>query len=241
MPIVTRRGFQTLELSVCSVLRKEGEVGAGWRVDRDRDAGFGVVEVEFGGAEYHPGVSKLFGGAHVLSQVAVEIVADDGVAGELEVLADLMIAPGVRGGFDDGEFRKVGAGAVLNAFEVGECGPRFFSIGSAQGSIGLPVGRGLSIDDGAVFFCDEAFFKEFVCKAQAGCGEGEEQDAGGGAVEAVDGMDFLSELIAQDFHGDLIVRFGGSRLVDENPSGFVDGNESIVLVKNLKRVHLHSA
>ena len=222
-------------------------------MDRNRGAGFGVVEMELGRAEQHAGMSKLFGDLFVEFHVAVEVITNNGVAGELKVLADLMKAPGVRGGFNQAEFWKVGkaAGRVGgDAFEIGEGGALFFVIGSAQRGVGLPLERGFAVDDGSIFFGYLAVFEKVVRKAQAGLGEGEKQDAGGGAIEAVDGVDFLSELIAQDLHGDLIVRFtvkvhherlGGARLVDENPGGLIDGNESVVLIENLKRVHLHSA
>ena len=50
----------------------------------------------------------------------------------------------------------------------------------------------------------------------------------------MDGVDFLSELIAQNFHGDLIVGLMLFGLVYENAGRLVDGDESIILIKNIQ-------
>ena len=151
---------------------EECEIRGRWGVDVDWFCGCRMDEAESGGAEQHAGVAELFGDAGVVFHVAIKIIADDGVAGELEMLADLMVAPRVRGGFDDGDVEvrcrgNTPLGAIGDLFEKGERRAGFFGLGSAERGVGLPVFLGFSVDDGAIGFGDGARFEEVMHKAQA--------------------------------------------------------------------------
>lgn len=81
-----------------------------------------------------------------------------------------------------------------------------------------------------VGFFDAVFFEEGA-EFCGGVGVfGEEEEAAGGAVKAVDGEDVLADLVAENFHGDLVVGLGVVGRVNELARGFVDGDEGGVLV-----------
>lgn len=65
----------------------------------------------------------------------------------------------------------------------------------------------------------------------AGIG-GEEEDARGGAVETMNGVDLLADLITEDFHGDEVIGFRIVGWMNQLASGLIDCDEGVVLVEN---------
>lgn len=134
---------------------------------------------------------------------AVELVAEDRVADVGEVDADLMEPPGDRFGAEEGKgvrFAADGNGEAAEGIEAGErVGARrvdaLFEVDGARGNTAFAedgrrnlevVVGGVARDDGEVGLEGFAASNAGAEAAGGGGGFGDEDDAGGFAVEAVD-------------------------------------------------------
>lgn len=130
---------------------------------------------------------------------AVDLVADDGVAGMSKVDADLVFAAGAGSDLQErevgvlaGEAAKdleVGAGRPAGGGDAVLDGDAAGGVGSERGFDGAGIVAGVSINDGEVLFEDLASFPE-VGEFGGGLAEfGDEDQAAGLTVQAVDRSD----------------------------------------------------
>jgi hypothetical protein len=153
-----------------------------------------------GGVEEEAGLGGFVGEGAVFGEVAIGGVTDDGEAAFLALDAQLMSATGVGGEFEQGQDGDAGDDLELAHVAGG----------------GFAFGTGLGAELAAVAFDLEVVFPEFLSAArdaedegevgffdiaseeaatevdgEGGVG-GEEDDAGGGGVEAVDEVNVLA-------------------------------------------------
>ena len=179
----------------------------------------------------------------VLAQVAVVGVADDGVEDVFHVAAQLVFAACVRDEFCP----RVARGRVAGGGLEGQFGARKAAVSGLsvlEGGFGLGFGDFVGlifegvVDESVVgqisahdcpvgFAC--GFLFELLRQQAGGFGvEGKQEDAGCGAVEAVGGIDVLSDLVAQGLHDELCFVAVEPASVDEHSGGFVDGGGGAV-------------
>ena len=113
-----------------------------------------------------------------------------------EVQANLVSAAGDRSCFDEGklvvafENFEVGLGVfgVLDGYRTGNdaMAAVFTRIGSEAGAAGPFILRRIAADDGEVAFVHAAGFEEFAVGAKCAGAFGEEENAGGFGIEAMD-------------------------------------------------------
>ena len=89
----------------------------------------------------------------------------------------------------------------------------------------------------AKYFLVISRFSNRSCTRRRLALESKQEHAGGGAIKAVDGVCFLSELISQNLHRNLIVRFRWIRLMDKYPGWFIDSHQPVILLENLECFH----
>ena len=199
--------------------------------------------------EHEAGGAEVGGGGVVLAQVAVVGVADDGVEDVFHVAAELVFAACVRDEFCP----RVARGWVAGGGLEGQFGARkavVSGLSVLEGGFGLGFGDFVGlifegvVDESVVgqvsahdcpvgFVC--VFLFELLRQQAGGFGvEGKQEDAGCGAVEAVDGVDVLSDLVAQRLHGEDGFAAVQPRTVDEHSCGLVDGNGAAVAVDDVE-------
>jgi hypothetical protein len=192
----------------------------------------GVVgDVELGGMEGVTGEEEgmpegggpagLDEGEVVVFGGAVDFVAYYGVAGVGEVDADLMHAAGLGEGADEGE-RAVttgeaaedletgaggGAGGVDALFQV-NAGDLVDALAEEGGVDGEVVRGGPAPDEGEVLFLDAGALHEHAEVAGGGLGFGDEGEAAGFAIEAVDDGDLAA-----------VGELEGEEVTEEMPEG----------------------
>jgi hypothetical protein len=175
----------------------------------------------------------------------VDFVADDGVAVVGEVDADLVHAAGVRAGADEGEGFAAGmfGGGAVEAgddFDVGAGGLAvgmgdLFDPDGGGGDVGFAaeglidregVGGWGTVDEGEVFFVDLAPLHGE--REATGCFGvfGDEHEAGGFAVEAIDDGEagVVGDVVGEEIldaveESGRVIGFAG---VDEEMGGFID-------------------
>ena len=161
--------------------------------------------------EHEAGGAEVGGGGVVLAQVAVVGVADDGVEDVFHVAAELVFTACVRDEFCP----RVARGRVAGGGLEGQFGARKAAVsglGFLEGGFGLGFGDFVGlifegvVDESVVgqisahdcpvgFAC--GFLFELLRQQAGGFGvKGKQEDAGCGAVEAVGGIDVLSDLVA---------------------------------------------
>ena len=199
--------------------------------------------------EHEAGGAEVGGGGVVLAQVAVVGVADDGVEDVFHVAAQLVFAACVRDEFCPRVARgRVASGGLEGQF--GACKAAVSGLGFLEGGFGLGFGDFVGlifegvVDESVVgqisahdcpvgFAC--GFLFELLRQQAGGFGvEGKQEDAGCGAVEAVGGIDVLSDLVAQGLHDELCFVAVEPASVDEHSGGFVDGDGAAVAVEDFE-------
>jgi predicted ABC-type ATPase len=201
--------------------------------------GFGVDEGEVAGVEGEA-VGRFVG-------VAVHGVAEDGVAVGFELDADLVLAAGVELAAEVGDF-LLGVGLHHEVAEDGE-----FALADVFGDVhfaGVGVFEEEIFELGFVFFGDavdddivaagDGVLEELFLEGAEGIpGAGEDEEAGGVAVEAVDEVDLvfavlLLEVVGEEFgdEGAFFLGVGGG----EEAVGFVDDEDVGVEVDDLQAV-----
>ena len=199
--------------------------------------------------EHEAGGAEVGGGGVVLAQVAVVGVADDGVEDVFHVAAQLVFAACVRDEFCP----RVARGWVAGGGLEGQFGARKAAVsglGFLEGGFGLGFGDFVGlifegvVDESVVgqisahdcpvgFAC--GFLFELLRQQAGGFGvEGKQEDAGCGAVEAVGGINVLSDLVAQGLHDELCFVAVEPASVDEHSGGFVDGDGAAVAVEDVE-------
>ena len=102
--------------------------------------------------------------------------------------------------FDGGKSAVSGNGVLC--FIGGAGGPKFVIVKLArQRMVDDAKGFGIAAHDGEIGFVDLLRFEAIAEDATDRAVEREEQYTGGAAVEAMDGMDVLADLVAHDLHG----------------------------------------
>ena len=96
-----------------------------------------------------------------------------------------------------------------------------------------PSSGQISAHDCPVGFACGFLFKLLRQQAGGFGVEGKQEDAGCGAVEAVGGIDVLSDLVAQGLHDELCFVAVEPASVDEHSGGFVDGDGAAVAVEDV--------
>ena len=227
-------------------------------MDVERFVGLGMGEGEMGGVE-EVAVEVELPGVEAGDEVggAVEGVADDGVAEGLHVDADLVGAAGFDADFDEGE-GAVGSGDAFEDFDVGDGGAapsvRRAAGGHADaadevagdGEVdGGVVFGDVAVDEGDVGFGDLALGEHLAELAVGAVVLGDEDDAAGLLVEAVD--DAGAEVAADvgeigeveeegvDEGAAVAGVVGGAGAgVDHHAGGFVDDGEVLVFVEDVE-------
>lgn len=93
----------------------------------------------------------------------------------------------------------------------------------------------MSNDDGEVVFLYELIVEGRPELSDDVGISGEEDDAASGAVDPVQGVNVLADLIPKDLHRDLIIRVRMIGRMDELSGWFVDRDQEFIAVENLKR------
>ena len=199
--------------------------------------------------EHEAGGAEVGGSGVVLAQVAVVGVADDGVEDVFHVAAELVFAACVRDEFCPGVARGRVAGGGLEG-QFGARKAAVSGLGFLEGGFGLGFGDFVGlifegvVDESVVgqisahdcpvgFAC--GFLFELLRQQAGGFGvEGKQEDAGCGAVEAVGGIDVLSDLVAQGLHDELCFVAVEPASVDEHSGGFVDSDDAAVAVEDVE-------
>ncbi len=193
---------------------------------------------------------------------SVEVVADDGVAEGLHVDADLMGAAGLDADLDEGE-GAVGGGEALEDVDVGDGGADAFA---AEGSAGGHAGATDEVTgdgevDGGVIFCNVAVDEGEIGFGDLAGGEhlaelavgtvvfGDEDEAAGLLVEAVDDagaevsadLGELGEVVEEGVDegaavaGVFVVDCGGAGSgVDHHAGGLVDDGKVLVFEEDVE-------
>ena len=210
---------------------------------------FDTLEREAAGVEHEAGGTEVGGGGVVLAQVAVVGVADDGMEDVFHGAAQLVFAACVRDEFCP----RVARGRVAGGGLEGQFGARktaVLGLGFLEGGFGLGFGdfvglifegvvdesvvRQISAHDCPIGFAC-GFLFELLCQQAGGFGvEGKQEDAGCRAVEAVGGINVLSDLVAQGLHDELCFVAVEPASVDEHSGRFVDGDGAAVAVENFE-------
>jgi hypothetical protein len=162
--------------------------------------------------------------------VAVAEVAEDGVADVVEVGADLMAAAGLGGDAEEGR-----AVEALGDLPVGRGGLAARRVDAhaaraelAEGSIDPAAVRGGdAVDEGEVGLADLVALELAVEKAVGFGALGEEDDAAGAAVEAVDGVELAGKAVAEEV-GEAGLASG---LRDGQDALGLGGGEDLVVLK----------
>lgn len=92
-------------------------------------------------------------------------------------------------------------------------------------------------NDRKIFFGNLLFLKSAAEHFRGRFTKPEEENSSGGAIEAMDCLDRLANLVAQDFHRDLIFRLRLIGRVDELACGLIDRDDPLVLVEDIE-LHL---
>lgn len=199
--------------------------------------------------EHEAGGTEVGGSGVVLAQVAVVGVADDGVEDVFHVAAQLVFTACVRDEFCP----RVARGRVAGGGLEGQFGARKAAVsglGFLEGGFGLGFGDFVGlifegvVDESVVgqisahdcpvgFAC--GFLFELLRQQAGGFGvKGKQEDAGCGAVEAVGGIDVLSDLVAQGLHDELCFVAVEPASVDKHSGGFVDSDDAAVAVEDVE-------
>ena len=173
---------------------------------------------------------------------AVNLVADDGVADVGEVDADLMFAAGMRLDFEEAEGGVV-VGEGAKEFPTGFGRESVFDDVVFDGDVAVEIAAerggnfsggfsGMVVDDRKVGFLDGFGFPCAADGAGGGVFFGEEDEAGGFAIEAIDEMVIGLEVKADaaDEAGGFIA-FGG---MDDEAGGFVENENLVVFVDDVE-------
>ena len=205
-------------------------------------------ESQGGAGQQHAPAAKAFLEQAVVPALAVGGVADDRVGDVFEVAANLMTAAGFGREFEQG----VAAGGVAvdgeGQFHGGKAaiaGERGLGFGRGVGSAELVVvvlprqrvvdGANLvrvAAHDGEVGLVDLLRLELLAELAGDVAVEGEEQHAGGAAIEPMGRVNVLADLVAHDLHGEarfVAVEFAA---VDEQARGLVHGDQRFVAVED---------
>ncbi len=248
MEVGRGRGFKVEAVELGGVDELELEGVEGLAVNE------GGGEIGFGGG-FSAGVFGFGGGfyAEVLEGdglAAVGGVSDDGVSEVHAVDADLVGASGFGGEFEEGVAAEAFFDGVdgLGGFAggVGADGVFFADFGvDAEGSVDeVGVEVGFTVDEGEVGFADGASF-ELAGDAPMGfIGFGDEDEAGGVAIEAVDdagapgvgaggegGVGILGVVDEGVDEGAGPVSAGG---VNDEVGLFIDGEEGVIFVDDVE-------
>jgi hypothetical protein len=228
--IIGQGGFEFHDLAGCGVFEFDGRCVQGAAGD-DRlfDGGGGVFEL--------PGIYEL---------AAVHIVADDGVLDVRKVDANLMGAAGFREAFDERiaaellEHLVEGDGLFADFRPDCIFFPDLRVDAERRGDfVGGQVGR--AVDDGEVFFFDGAVL-ELPCDLPLrDVVFGDDHNAGGVAVEAMDdaGSEFaqagrqLAGIMSQGIDQRSVSVAAG--WMDDEVGGLVDDNQIVVLINDVER------
>ena len=188
--------------------------------------GLGELEIAFEGREQDG------------AGFAIEFVANDGIAEGLHVDADLVGAAGVDAELYQGIEAKVFEDLVVGegglAVAVDDHGAGFggvFHDGHVDAAAGL---REAALDEPLVELFDVAVFESLGEEFVGGFVLGEDDDAAGVAVEAVDGEDIAVFFPERSFQRGFFAFAIGDA---EHAGGFIDGDEGVVLEQNLEFVH----
>jgi hypothetical protein len=208
-------------------------------IEADLAVGFGVDESEVAGVE-----GEAVGG---FVGVAVHGVAEDGVAVGFELDADLVLAAGVEFAAEMGDF-LFGVGLHHEVAEDGE-----FALADVLGDVhfaGVGIFEEEVFELGFVLFGDavhddvvaagDGMLEELLFERAEGVpGAGEDEEAGGVAVEAVDEMDLvfavlLLKIIGEQLgdEGAFFLGVGGG----EEAVGFVDDEDVGIEMDDLQAV-----
>lgn len=214
--------------------RRRGGVGEAFAGEGVGEAEhFGVERLAFEGGE---GGLELFGpGAEIVG--SVDGVAEDGVAGEAHVDADLMGAAGLQHELEQRgatiPFDGVEVGDGVFAADAGDGHLAGVGEGAADGGDDAAVVLGeLALDEGEVVAVEGVFAGLFGEGAVGAAGFGDDHDAGGVAVEAVDDAG-PGGVVAGGFDGAAMVHDGvdegagivARRGMDDEAGGFVDDED----------------
>ncbi|MGK0190227.1 MAG: hypothetical protein ACI9R3_006050 [Verrucomicrobiales bacterium] len=180
----------------------------------------------------HAGAGAELGSERIAAlDPCVTVVADDWVAAVQEVAANLVKTSCLRTCFDQGN-------AVVQAVAIDDpkrCfGAALDSVGVfAQWFIARPVIHlGLTIDDGPVDFFDLVVFE---CPMHLPGGvllNCEQQYSASGAIDPMNHIHLLTDLIAQDFHRHQITLARLFRGMHQMTCWFVDRDYPLILVEN---------
>ncbi len=180
--------------------------------------------------QHEPGDALLAG------LVAVAEVAEDGVADVVEVDADLVASAGQRADAEQGR-----AGEALGDLPFGRGGLAALGVDAhppraelAERCVDLAaVGRGHAVDEGQVGLADLAAVELAVEAAVRGGVLGEDDDAAGGAVEAVDGEEPAGVVRAEELGQAARARLGHR----DDAFGLVRGEKIVVLEEDADSGH----
>lgn len=200
------------------------------------------------GRQQQPMAPEMVPEEPVVDAHAVFGVADDGVTEVAHVAAELMAAtgPGVEfdqgiagrgvsvngvGKFGRGQTPEIGDGGICR---ISDLTLNMLILDLFQRIIDRAAFIDISPDHGEIGFPDPSRFEQVGCRPGRFRVKGEEQNAGGGFVQAVDRENPLTDRVANHLKRKPGFARGDEAPVDEQPGRFMDGHEMGVPVEDIQ-------